>query len=471
MISRTLKQVISAIILVALGLAGRGQFKAAHAQTSSQSGQTVNLIANFQLYGEVQRFGLGYGEMELHFGVNGPAASLGKMEFIPGGSFQGSGIFSDMNLPAYGTTVVDKTFSVPFTMEIDKPASLYMGIGDNGSGYFESGNIQVIFDFSDNMYFGGSILGSTCDQGFKLISVTMEDGTPLADNDLLLSFEPANTVLTVAVSAFDAQGAGLTTNSVLANDPAKRAFLMLNKATASAKLAGGPDVGGIATAAFVDLDLVQEPDPDVWDIGYATVSGTNNIILKRINTIPQATFEDVPTSHWAWNYVERLYSAGITGGCGTSPLIYCPETEVTRAQMAVFLEKGIWGSTFAAPNVTPTFNDTVGHWAEDWIEALRKDGITGGCGPNLYCPEDPVTRGQMAVFLLKAKYGSSYTPPAVGASTGFNDVPTTHWAAPWIKQLAAEGITGGCGTGIYCPENPVTRAEMAVFLVRTFNLP
>jgi hypothetical protein len=140
--------------------------------------------------------------------------------------------------------------------------------------------------------------------------------------------------------------------------------------------------------------------------------------------------------------------------------------------MAVFLEKGLqYPAAYSPPNVGPTFTDTVGHWAEDWIEALRTDGITGGCGPNVYCPENPVTRAQMAVFLLKSKYGSSYIPPAVGASTGFADVPTTHWAAPWIKQLAAEGITGGCGTGIYCPESAVTRAQMAVFLVKAFNLP
>jgi hypothetical protein len=77
----------------------------------------------------------------------------------------------------------------------------------------------------------------------------------------------------------------------------------------------------------------------------------------------------------------------------------------------------------------------------------------------------------MAVFLLKAKYGSGYAPPGVGGSTGFSDVLPTHWAAAWIKQLAAEGITGGCGTGTYCPDSSVTRAQMAVFLVRTFNLP
>jgi hypothetical protein len=76
----------------------------------------------------------------------------------------------------------------------------------------------------------------------------------------------------------------------------------------------------------------------------------------------------------------------------------------------------------------------------------------------------------MAVFLLRAKYGSAYLPPA---PTGvFADVPTTYWAAAWIEQLAAEGITTGCSTTPkqYCPATPVTRDQMAVFLVRTFNL-
>ncbi|MCL4275834.1 MAG: S-layer homology domain-containing protein [Anaerolineales bacterium] len=50
-------------------------------------------------------------------------------------------------------------------------------------------------------------------------------------------------------------------------------------------------------------------------------------------------------------------------------------------------------------------------------------------------------------------------------------MPAGSSTAPWIKQLAAEGITGGCGGGNYCPNNPVTRAQMAIFLQRTFNLP
>jgi hypothetical protein len=184
-----------------------------------------------------------------------------------------------------------------------------------------------------------------------------------------------------------------------------------------------------------------------------------------------ATFADVPTTYWAWSFIERLYFAGITGGCGSSPLIYCPEKSVTRAQMAIFLERGMNGSTYTPPAATGTvFGDVpLSYWSAAWIEKLYADGITGGCGSGNYCPDNPATRAQMAIFLLRAKHGSSYTPPP--ATGVFGDVPTSYWAANWIEQLYAEGITGGCGGGNYCPDNPVTRAQMAIFLVRTFNLP
>jgi murein DD-endopeptidase MepM/ murein hydrolase activator NlpD len=183
------------------------------------------------------------------------------------------------------------------------------------------------------------------------------------------------------------------------------------------------------------------------------------------------TFADVPTYYWAWSYIDRLYAAQITGGCGDSPLIYCPENSVTRAEMAIFLERGINGSAYTPPVETgAVFGDVpTTYWSASWIEKLYADGITGGCGGGNYCPENSVTRAQMAVFLLRAKHGSSYTPPT--ATGMFADVPTSYWAANWIEQLNSEGITGGCGGGNYCPENPVTRAQMAIFLVRTFGLP
>lgn len=80
-----------------------------------------------------------------------------------------------------------------------------------------------------------------------------------------------------------------------------------------------------------------------------------------------------------------------------------------------------------------------------------------------------VTRAQMAIFLLKAEHTSAYVPPP--ATGDFVDVPLNYWSAAWIEQLASEGITGGCGAGMFCPEANVTRSQMAVFLVRAFKLP
>jgi hypothetical protein len=186
-----------------------------------------------------------------------------------------------------------------------------------------------------------------------------------------------------------------------------------------------------------------------------------------------SSFEDVPSSYWAWGYIEGLYAAHVTSGCSTTPLLYCPLGVVTRDQMAVFLLRGKYGGDYLPPAVGAStgFSDvpTSSGYAP-WIKQLAAEGITGGCGAGVYCPTSPVTRDQMAVFLLKAKYGSGYTPPSVGATTGFIDVPTTYWAAAWIKQLAAEGITGGCGSGNFCPGSSVTRDQMAVFLCRTFGI-
>ena len=197
----------------------------------------------------------------------------------------------------------------------------------------------------------------------------------------------------------------------------------------------------------------------------ATGSGPHGLITSG------PIFEDVGSTYWARASIERLYRAGITSGCSAVPLRYCPEAAVTRAQMSIFIERGMHGATFTPPtNVLITFTDTQTHWARYWIQAFSADGITGGCGSGIFCPENPVSRAQMAVFLLRAKHGAAYIPPAA-SGTVFNDVPKTHWAAAWIEQLAVEGVTSGCGTGLFCPEAAVNRAQMAVFLVKTFAIP
>ena len=86
----------------------------------------------------------------------------------------------------------------------------------------------------------------------------------------------------------------------------------------------------------------------------------------------------------------------------------------------------------------------------------------------MYCPDREVTRAEMAVFLLRAKHSATYGPPVTGGT--FADVPYAgkEWMESWIEQFYREGITTGCGDNPlqYCPERNVTRAEMAVFLLR-----
>jgi uncharacterized repeat protein (TIGR01451 family) len=184
----------------------------------------------------------------------------------------------------------------------------------------------------------------------------------------------------------------------------------------------------------------------------------------------QVDFLDVPTSHPFHDFIDTIARNAITAGCGGGN--YCPDDSNTRAQMAVFLLKAKLGSDHVPPPATGAiFTDVQpGDFAADWIEELASLGITGGCTPTTYCPDDPVTRGQMAVFLLKTLLGTAYVPPT---PTGiFADVPLDYFSVAWIEDLYSRGITGGCNANPlrYCPDDPNTRGQMAVFLTKTFGL-
>ncbi len=191
---------------------------------------------------------------------------------------------------------------------------------------------------------------------------------------------------------------------------------------------------------------------------------------QTLQWIAPYSFADVGPTYFAWPFVETIYARGITGGCGGDN--YCPELTITRAEMAVFLLTAEHGPGYTPPPATGTvFNDVpAGSFAAAFIEQLAREGVTTGCGGGNYCPGSPTTRDQMATFLLLAKEGSSYTPPACATPT-FSDVPCSSPFAVWIDELARRGITGGCGGGNYCPSGSVTRAQMAVFLATTFGLP
>ena len=160
--------------------------------------------------------------------------------------------------------------------------------------------------------------------------------------------------------------------------------------------------------------------------------------------------------------IEWLADQGITAGCNP-PLnnLFCPNQLVTRGQMAAFLMRAL---DLPAGSGDP-FVDDDGNVFEPHIEAIASAGITAGCNPptnNQYCPNQFVTRGQMAAFLARALQ----LPP--GSGNPFVDDDNSVFEAQ-IEALAASGITAGCNpptNNRFCPESHVTRGQMAAFLHR-----
>jgi uncharacterized delta-60 repeat protein len=138
-----------------------------------------------------------------------------------------------------------------------------------------------------------------------------------------------------------------------------------------------------------------------------------------------------------------------------------------RIVAAGFSTAAVTGTDFAIARyfVCGFLDVATGNQFHEDICSVAQAGITAGCGGGNYCPDDSITRAQMPVFLLKAEHGIDYVPPACHGA--FPDVPCPSLFADWIEQLASEGITAGCGGGLYCPSSSVTREQMAAFLLKT----
>ena len=184
-------------------------------------------------------------------------------------------------------------------------------------------------------------------------------------------------------------------------------------------------------------------------------------------------FADVPEGSFAWNFIYGAAGAGLMPGCNPYAPAYafCPNEIVTRRSMAGYIERAVHGALTPPPVYTGQFDDVLlGSFNSDYIQGLLNDGITAGCNvqPPLYCPDVPVTRAQMSVFVWKAMKGDVPPPPCEGM---FADVPCPSLFADYIEGIANEGITVGCGGGNYCPNAGITNAQMAVYLVKAFGLP
>ncbi|HTR04325.1 MAG TPA: S-layer homology domain-containing protein, partial [Thermoanaerobaculia bacterium] len=217
--------------------------------------------------------------------------------------------------------------------------------------------------------------------------------------------------------------------------------------------------------------------PDVAEIGYGAVATLLNARLGA-TVRPVAVLVGTPailsvsaSGYGPLSYQWRkngtpLADGGSISGATTATLTIDPAAFQDAGTYDVVVTDSCTTAASNAASLAVEFADVPpSNIFHGDIITIATAGVTAGCGGSDYCPSALVTRAQMAVFLLRSEHGGAYTPPP--CTNLFADVPCPSAYADWIDQLANEGVTAGCGNGDYCPDASITRAQMAVFLLKT----
>ena len=198
-------------------------------------------------------------------------------------------------------------------------------------------------------------------------------------------------------------------------------------------------------------------------VAFSVLGAVSDSVGAEASTVG---FDDVPANTFYSVPVSSLAARGVFNGTECAPRGFCPDALLDRKTMAVWIVRMI-DNTDPAPLAATRFTTDVpaGSFHAPFIERMAELKITYGCDPNdrtRFCPDRFVTRGQMAAFLTRA-----YDLPIASNPAAFTDVVASAWYAQDVANLAATGITKGCGDGTrFCPNNNVTRGEMATFLYR-----
>ena len=204
-------------------------------------------------------------------------------------------------------------------------------------------------------------------------------------------------------------------------------------------------------------------------LGTVTV-GTQSFKVMEGGT--QVLFTDVPVGAQYFDYISLMHSNGITAGCSTSPLMYCPSNDVTREQMAVFMVVSLdlaLGTPLSYPQ-TPYFQDVPSTSTYfPFVQRIAQLGITAGCSTNppLFCPTTTISQEQMAVFTIVAwMLANDLSTFTYTETPYFTDVPATSIYFKFVQKMMDMGFCTGCGSNQYCPADAVTRGDMAPMIMR-----
>ncbi|MBN1458772.1 MAG: VCBS repeat-containing protein [Armatimonadetes bacterium] len=218
---------------------------------------------------------------------------------------------------------------------------------------------------------------------------------------------------------------------------------------------------------------VRFPDGSV--VTHLGVSLNQEIVIRDVpaDRIVE-TFADVPLDFWGYEYINACVNAEIVSGYPEGD--YKPDQAVNRAQIAVFVSRGLAGGeeNVPAPTADPGFTD-VGdtHWAYKYICYAVDQNVVTGYPEGDYKPNEEVTRGQMAVYVARAMVAPTssvldhYMPVD---PQNFPDVPSDHWAYTYVEYCVEHGVVNGYPEGDYRPAKVVTRDQMAVYVARAFDL-
>jgi hypothetical protein len=201
--------------------------------------------------------------------------------------------------------------------------------------------------------------------------------------------------------------------------------------------------------------------------GRVTIGGNTLHFVQKSATITQQ-YVDVPTTHPFFDYIALLRLNNVPDTCEVNT--YCPETSITRSSMAIFLARTLFGGdNFTFPE-TPYFTDVPAtHPQFRYIQKLREIGVTAGCTATRYCPDDPVTRGQMAAFLVRARLGIRFDQTfPFSPIQRFQDVLPENIFFSYVQKLGELGITTGCTATQFCGDDVNSRGQMGAFVGRGF---
>jgi len=227
--------------------------------------------------------------------------------------------------------------------------------------------------------------------------------------------------------------------------------------------------GCVATGDCYSVQL-QDPGTrpaQHWDAQLWEDLSTGEVVVWALHV--GDSFADVAGPNLFYRDVESVFHRGITGGCGGTSYCP-DNSALRKQMAVFLLKSVYGSAYVPPPAAGIFEDVPASDPFAPWVENLYALGVTGGCSssPLLYCPNEAVLRKQMAVFLLKTANGAGYAPPPCQGT--FSDVPCPSPFADWIEDLAARQIAAGCGGGAFCPDQPNTRGQMAVFLVKTFGL-